>query len=109
MVLESVDLFLVVRLLAWGKNLRSRVSVEPKVHVVDSGLAARLLRLTPDKLTGFDPAALTDFGHLLETFVVGVIFTTGGRSYTYADRLHVLPIDRLWTPLGGVGQAHLST
>jgi len=161
------DLFLVVRLPAWGKTLRSRVSVTPKVHVVDSGLAARLLRLTPDKLGGLDPASLTDFGHLLETFVVGeirkqaswlgepvtlghwrtsdgaevdlvleyddgsviafevkaserapgpdfrglaqlrdalgkrfaggVIFTTGSRSYTYDDRLHVMPIDRLWT------------
>ena len=163
------DLFLVVRLPAWGRTLRSRVSVKPKVHVVDSGLAARLLRLTPDKLTGLDPAALTDFGHLLETFVVGeirkqsswleepvalghwrtsdgaevdliiehddgtvlafevkaserapgsdfrglaqlrdalgsrfvagTILTTGTRSYTYEDRLHVMPIDRLWTPV----------
>lgn len=164
------DLFLVVRLPAWGKTLRSRVSVKPKVHVVDSGLAARLLRLTPDKLAGLDPASLTDFGHLLETFVVGeirkqaswldapvslghwrtsdgvevdvvieyddgtviafevkagerapgsdfrglgqlrdalgrrfaagIILTTGSRSYTYDDRLHVMPIDRLWTPVG---------
>lgn len=162
------DLFLVVRLPAWGKNLRSRVSARPKVHVVDSGLAARLLRLTPDKLTALDPTALADFGHLLETFVVaeirkqsswldepvtlghwrtsdgaevdliiehddggvlafevkagerapgsdfrgltqlrdalgprftaGIILTTGTRSYTYTDRLHVMPIDRLWTP-----------
>lgn len=161
------DLFLVVRLSAWGKTLRSRVNVKPKVHVVDSGLAARLLRLIPDKLTGLNPAALSDFGHLLETFVVGelrkqaswlqepvtlghwrtsdgaevdliienddgnvlafevkaseratasdfrgltqlrdtlgprlaagVIFTTGMRSYTYDQRLHVMPIDRLWT------------
>ena len=163
------DLFLVVRLPAWGRTLRSRVSVKPKVHVVDSGLAARLLRLTPDKLTRLDPAALTDFGHQLETFVVGeirkqsswleepvalghwrtsdgaevdliiehddgtvlafevkaserapgsdfrglaqlrdalgsrfvagTILTTGTRSYTYEDRLHVMPIDRLWTPV----------
>lgn len=163
------DLFLVVRLPAWGKTLRSRVSVKPKVHVVDSGLAARLLRLTPDKLAGLDPASLADFGHLLETFVVGeirkqaswldepvtlghwrtsdgvevdlvieyddgtvvafevkaserapgsdfrglaqlrdalgprfaggIILTTGARSYTYSDRLHVMPIDRLWTPV----------
>ena len=162
------DLFLIVRLPAWGKTLRSRVSVKPKVHVVDSGLAARLLRLSPDKLSGLDPASLTDFGHLLETFAVGelrkqaswleqpvtlghwrtsdgvevdvviegddgtvlafevkvseralgsdfrglsqlretlgqrfvagIILTTGTRSYTYDDRLHVLPIDRLWTP-----------
>lgn len=163
------DLFLVVRLPAWGKTLRSRVSVKPKVHVVDSGLAARLLRLTPGKLVGFDPASLANFGHLLETFVVaeirkqaswleepvtlghwrtsdgaevdlvveyedgtvlafevkaserapgsdfrglaqlrdnlgtrfagGFILTTGTRSYTYTDRLHVMPIDKLWTPV----------
>ena len=163
------DLSLVIRLPAWGRTLRSRVNASPKVHVVDSGLAARLLRLTPDKLAGLDPAALTDFGHLLETFVVGevrkqaswldepvtlghwrtsedvevdlvleyddgtvigfevkaserasakefrgltqlrdalgsrfaagIVLTTGRRSYTYADRLHVMPIDRLWTPV----------
>ncbi|WP_196716824.1 ATP-binding protein [Actinomyces trachealis] len=161
--------FLVVRLPAWGKSLRSRVSAKPEIHVVDSGLAARLLRLTPEKLTGIDPASLTDFGHLLETFVVGelrkqaswfeepvtlghwrtsdgaevdpivehddgrvvafevkasarargkefyglaqlrdllgkrfidgIMLTTGTRSYSYEDRLHVLPIDRLWTPI----------
>jgi len=162
------DLFLVVRLPSWGKTLRSRVSTRPKVHVVDSGLAARMLRLAPARLVGFDPAALSDFGHLLETFVVGelrkqsswlaepvtlghwrtsdgaevdlvveyddgsvvafevkagerapagtfrgleqlrdslgrrfaagVVFTTGRRSYTFGDRLHVMPIDRLWRP-----------
>jgi predicted AAA+ superfamily ATPase len=160
------DLFLVVRLPGWGKTLRSRVSVRPKVHLVDSGLAARLLRLTPAKLAALDPAALTEFGSLLETFVVGelrkqaswlderialghwrtsdgaevdlvtefddgqvlafevkasqrptgtdtsglqqlrdtlgsrfragIILTTGQRSYTHSDRIHVMPIDRLW-------------
>lgn len=173
------DLFLVVRLPAWGKSLRSRVSVKPKVHVVDSGLAARLLRLTPDKIIGLDPTSLSDFGHLLETFAVGeirkqaswldepvtlghwrtsdgaevdlvvefddgtvlafevkaneratgfdfrgltqlrdalgprftggIILTTGKRSYTYADRLHVMPIDRLWTPANAQTATRLST
>ncbi|HET7385398.1 MAG TPA: ATP-binding protein [Nocardioidaceae bacterium] len=163
------DLFLAVRLPAWGKTLRSRVSSKPKVHVVDSGLAARLLRINPNRLASLDPAALTDLGHLLETFVVGelrkqaswldqparlghwrtsdgaevdlvveyddgsvvafevkanerapaatfrglaqlrsslgprftagVVLTTGRRSYTYSDRLHVMPIDRLWQPI----------
>lgn len=65
------DLFLVVRLPAWGTTLRARANVRPKVHLVDSGLAARLLRLTPAKLAGLDPAALTEFGNLLETFVIG--------------------------------------
>lgn len=162
------DLFLVVRLPAWGTTLRSRVSARPKVHLVDSGLAARVLRLTPAKLATLDPAALTEFGNLLETFVVGelrkqaswldepvalghwrtsdgaevdlvaefddgrvvafevkaneratgpaftgltqlrdllgprfvagVVLTTGRRTYTHADRIHVMPIDRLWLP-----------
>jgi len=160
------DLFLVVRLPGWGKTLRSRVSVRPKVHLVDSGLAARLLRLTPAKLATLDPAALTDFGNLLETFAVGelrkqaswldehvtlghwrtsdgtevdlvaefddgqvmafevkanqratgtdmsglqqlrealgprfragIVLTTGQRTYTHTDRIHIMPIDRLW-------------
>nr|WP_207782077.1 ATP-binding protein [Phytoactinopolyspora limicola] len=163
------DLFLVVRLPSWGKTLRSRVSARPKIHVVDSGLAARLLRLAPAKLSAPTPSALADFGNLLETFVVGeirkqvswldepvtvghwrtsdgaevdvvvefddgvvvafevkaneratgadftglkqlrdalgprfgagVVFTTGRRSFTYEDRLHVMPIDRLWQPI----------
>lgn len=163
------DLFLVVRLPAWGTTLRSRVSARPKVHLVDSGLAARVLRLTPAKLATLEPAALSEFGHLLETFAVGelrkqaswldmpvtlghwrtsdgaevdlvvefddgqvvafevkanqratgrdftglqqlrdalgsrfragVILTTGSRTYTYADRIHVMPIDRLWQTL----------
>ena len=65
------NLFLIHRLPAWGRTLRSRATAHPKVHVVDSGLAARLLRITPERLTRSDPAALTEFGHLLETFVVG--------------------------------------
>ena len=163
------DLFLVVRLPAWGKTLRSRVSARPKVHLVDSGLAARQLRLTPAKLATLDPAALTEFGNLLETFAVGelrkqaswldeqvslghwrtsdgaevdlvaefddgqvvafevkaneratgadftglqqlrdalgsrlragVVFTTGRHTYTHSDRIHVMPIDRLWQPI----------
>jgi predicted AAA+ superfamily ATPase len=65
------DLFLVFRLPAWGKTLSARATGSPKVHLVDSGLAARLLRTKPEKLARLDPATLTEFGHLLETFVVG--------------------------------------
>ena len=68
-LLEAV--FLVTRLPAWGKTLNARSAATPKLHVVDSGVAARLLRLTPDKLVRRDAAALTELGHLLETFVVG--------------------------------------
>lgn len=65
------DLFLIRRLPAWGRTLRSRVGKTPKVHVVDSGLGAHMMRLTPDKLSQLDPASATEFGHLLESFVVG--------------------------------------
>ena len=160
------DLFLVQRLDAWGTTLRARAQRQPKIHVVDAGLAARLLRLSPAKLARLDPTALTEFGNLLETFVVGelrkqvswmdepvtvghwrtgndeevdfvietddgrvigfevkanqtvpgtdlkglrilrdalgdrfvagVALSTGSRSYTYEDRIHVCPVDRLW-------------
>lgn len=70
-LLEAV--FLIHRLPAWGRTTRSRVSASPKVHVVDSGLAARLLRLTAAKLGERSASALSEFGHLLETFAVGEI------------------------------------
>lgn len=70
-LLEAV--FLIHRLPAWGRTTRSRVGASPKVHVVDSGLAARLLRLTDAKLGERSAPALSEFGHLLETFAVGEI------------------------------------
>jgi predicted AAA+ superfamily ATPase len=164
-LLEAV--FLVHRLPAWGTTLTTRASSRPKIHVLDSGVAARLLRLTAEKLDRRDPTALTELGHLLETFVVselmkqaswmdgvagighwrtrdgdevdlvierddgavvafevkaaqrvgggelaplrklrdavgeafvaGVALHLGARSYTAEDRLHVLPVDRLWS------------
>lgn len=68
-LLEAV--FLIHRLPAWGKTLSSRATATPKVHVLDPGVAARLLRLTPEKPARRDPTSLTELGHLLETFVVG--------------------------------------
>ncbi|MBT0772817.1 DUF4143 domain-containing protein [Kineosporia sp. J2-2] len=165
------DLFLVDRLPAWGKTLRARATAAPKVHVVDTGVAARLMRITAARLASLDPTALAEFGHLLESFVVGelrkqaswlnepvstghwrtrdgdevdyviefedggvlafevkanervagndlqglrklrealgdrflagVALSTGYRSFTYEDRLHVMPVDRLWRPVAG--------
>lgn len=159
-------LFLVQRLPAWGTTLRARAASLPKLHLVDSGLAARLLRLTPERLAQANATAFQQFGHLLETFVVGeiraqaswmdgiaglghwrthdgaevdmvierddgsvvaievkagtrvvgrdlsglrvirdalgdafvagAVLHTGNRSYTAEDRIHVLPVDRLW-------------
>lgn len=166
-LLEAV--YLVRRLPAWGATLRSRVGTLPKIHIVDSGLAARLLRVTPTRLATLNRSAMSEFGHLLETFVVGELFKqstwlddhvqlshwrtrdgeevdlvvegddgrivafevkaasrikndalrsmrtlraaagdsfvggfllhTGERSYTVEDRIHVVPINRLWTPM----------
>ena len=66
-------MFLVHRLPAWGTTLGSRVGAAPKVHVVDCGLAARQLRFTEGKLRAATAPALSEFGHLLETFVVGEV------------------------------------
>ena len=65
--------FLVRLLPAWGTTLRASTAVRPKVHIADSGLAARLLRLAPGRLARLDPGSLQQFGHLLETFVVGEV------------------------------------
>jgi predicted AAA+ superfamily ATPase len=70
-LLEAV--FLIRTLPAWGKTLTKRAAANAKVHLVDSGVAARLLRLTPEKLSRRDPTAFTQLGHLAETFAVGEI------------------------------------
>ena len=68
-LLESV--VIIQRIPAWRSTLSNRATSTPKLHVVDSGVAARLLQLTPEKLAHRDPTSLTEFGHLLETFVLG--------------------------------------
>jgi predicted AAA+ superfamily ATPase len=70
-LLEAV--FLIQRLPAWGTTLGSRVVRMPKVHLVDAGVMAWLLGLTPEKIAGNDPSVLTEYGHLVETFAVGEI------------------------------------
>jgi len=32
-----------------------------------------------------------------ESFLAGVALHLGDRSYTHEDRLHVMPVDRIWT------------
>ena len=52
---------------AWSVNLTARVKRHPKVHLIDTGLAAALLAKTPEMLTWpTDPAR----GPLFETFAV---------------------------------------
>lgn len=67
-LLEAV--FLCQPLPAWGTTLSARSTTSPKIHFLDTGLAARLLRVTAEKLHAARPSALQQFGHLLETFVV---------------------------------------
>ena len=68
-LLEKV--FLIYRLEAWGTTLISRTVAKPKLHVLDSAVAATLMRLTPAKLATRNATASSEFGHLLETFAVG--------------------------------------
>ena len=164
-LLEAV--FLVHRLDAFGQSITKRATRTPKIHAVDTGLAAYLLGVTKQKLDARTPTTLTQFGHLVETFAVnelikqagwsehsvnffhfrtkdqqevdlvieddsgaivaievkaaatitdndfrglralrdklgrdfvaGAVINLGQRCYTYEDRLHVLPLDKLWT------------
>ena len=78
-LLEAV--FLVTRVPAWGTTLGSRVARQPKVHLVDAGVMAWLLGITPEKIATNDPAVLTEYGHLVETFAVGEIL----RQVSWSD------------------------
>lgn len=59
-------LFLVRRLPAWHRNQSRRLVKTPKVHVIDSGLAATLSGLKVDDWNKHD----SNFGPVLESFVV---------------------------------------
>jgi uncharacterized protein len=65
-LLES--LYLVHRLPPWSRNLTSRVSKHPKMHLVDSGLAAHLMGVSWRAVEDREHRAR---GPLLETFVLG--------------------------------------
>ena len=62
-------LYLVQRIPAWSTNLTARVVSRPKVALLDTGLAARLIHVSaPDAA----PTATGELaGHLLEGFVAG--------------------------------------
>ena len=65
-LLEAV--YLIGHLPAWSKNLTSRVAKRPKLHFVDSGLAASLHGLDP---TGLGLPSSNAAGRVVETYVVG--------------------------------------
>lgn len=88
-VLERV--FLVRRVLAWHRNTGKRLIKSPKIHLIDSGLAAALARLeTEDWLDD-----RSSMGHLLESFVVQQIIAQSAwtdpelRVWHYRDKEHV--------------------
>jgi len=70
-LLEAVHL--VHRVPAFGRALSARLAAKPKIHLVDTGLGAAMLGVTESKLAARGPSALTEFGHLLETFAVNEI------------------------------------
>ena len=65
-------LFLIHRLPAWKPTDRGPVS-RPKLYIVDSGVGGRLIRLTPERAISGKSLFLTQYGHLLETFVLGEV------------------------------------
>ena len=77
-LLETV--FLVRRLPAWSANVGKRLVKAPKLHFVDSGVAAHLLGMDERGLAA-SPSAL---GALLETFVVNELEKDLGWAETRA-------------------------
>ncbi len=81
-------LFLIRRLPAWQRNEAKRLIKSPKIHLIDSGLAAALAGLTADDWL----PRRERFGHLLESFVVQQIVAQAGwtnpdlRFWHYRDR-----------------------
>lgn len=51
-------------------TVSSRSVLSPKVHVVDSGFGAHVMRISSAKLRRLDPSSTTELGHLLESFLV---------------------------------------
>ena len=81
-------LFLIRRLPAWHRNEAKRLVKTPKIHLLDSGLAATLSGLT----TADWLPRRAHFGHLLEAFVVQQIVAQAGwtnpelRFWHYRDK-----------------------
>jgi predicted AAA+ superfamily ATPase len=69
-------LFLLRRIGAWHPNDARRLVKAPKVHVVDSGLAATLIGLDEDGWT----SARQVFGHVLESFLLQQLIAQAGAT-----------------------------
>jgi predicted AAA+ superfamily ATPase len=86
-LLESV--FLLHRLEAFGRTLGARIAKSPKIHFVDSGLAAHMLGVTRRKLELRKPSTLTEFGHVVETFAVNEILKQAAWATTSVTFSHL--------------------
>ncbi|MSQ72202.1 MAG: ATP-binding protein [Betaproteobacteria bacterium] len=81
-------LFLLRRLPAWHRNEARRLIKAPKIHLIDSGLAATLAGLEAGDWT----ARRERYGHLTESFVVQQIIAQAGwtdpdlRFWHYRDK-----------------------
>jgi predicted AAA+ superfamily ATPase len=81
-------LFLIRRLPAWHRNESKRLIKTPKIHLLDSGLAATLAGL---QVSDWIPRR-DRFGHLLESFVVQQLIAQAGwtdpdlRFWHYRDK-----------------------
>jgi predicted AAA+ superfamily ATPase len=76
--------FLFQPLPAWASNRGKRLIKSPKIHLIDSGLAAHLSGVTRQSLDR-DPVF---FGHLLENFVVNELRKQMGWSDTRVELHH---------------------
>ena len=81
-------LYLVRRLLPWHRNPANRLIKTPKIHLLDSGLAATLTGITAKDWS----TQRSRFGHLLESFVVQQLVAQAGwtdpdlRFWHYRDK-----------------------
>jgi predicted AAA+ superfamily ATPase len=80
--------YLAIELPAWSTNLVARESKRPKLHLIDSGLAAHLQGLTVEQLAPTDPVGAAKFGPLLETFVITEVIKQLGWSSVAARPFH---------------------
>lgn len=78
------QIFVVRTLPAWSNNAVKRLTKAPKLHFVDSGLAAMLARVTAKQLD----TDKTPFGNLLESFVVAELDKQCGWSEGRYDFSH---------------------
>ncbi len=85
--------YLVIVLPAWSVTLTARVTKRPKLHLVDSGLAAHLQGLTAERLSPVDPAAASRFGALLETFVITEVLKQVGWASERVSAYHYRTAD----------------